>query len=69
MRYYVDINIHEYRSSTKMLQKYDKFLITRQKTCNSAEKHLTGVVAYAYANRIRQEEFVNLQNFAKKCVA
>ena len=69
MRYYVDINIHEYRSSTKMMQYYDKFLITRQKTCNSAEKHLTGVVAYSYANRIRQEEFVNLQSFAKKCVA
>ena len=69
MRYYVDINIHEYRSSTKMMQFYDIFLITRQKTCNSAEKHLTGVVAYAYANRIRQEEFVNLQSFAKKCVA
>ena len=69
MHYYVDINIHECRSSTKMLQNYDKFLINQQKTCNSAEKHLTGVVAYAYANRIRQEEFVNLQSFAKKCVA
>ena len=69
MCYYVDINIHEYRSSTKMMQFYDKFLINQQKTCNSAEMHLTGVVAYAYANRIRQEEFVNLQSFAKKCVA
>ena len=69
MRYYVNINIYEYRSSTKIMQIYDKFLINQQKTCNSAEKHLTGVVAYAYANRIRQEEFVNLQSFAKKCVA
>ena len=69
MYHCVDINIHECRSSTKMLQFYDKFLITREKSCNSAEKHLMGVVAYAYANRIRQEEFVNLQSFAKKCVA
>ena len=60
MRYYVDINIHAYRSSTKMLQIFDKFLITREKTCNSAEKHFMGVVAYAYAIRILQEEFVNL---------
>ena len=65
----VNIDIHEYRSSTKMMQFYDKFLINQQKTCNSAEMHLTGVVAYSYANRIRQKEFVNLQSFAKKCVA
>ena len=69
MCHYVDINIHEYRSSTKMMKISDKFLITREKSCNSAERHLMGVVAYAYANRIRQEEFVNLQSFAKKCVA
>ena len=69
MHLYVDINVHEYQSSTKIIQIYDKFLINQQKTCNSAEMHLMGVVAYAYANRIRQEEFVNLQSFAKKCVA
>ena len=69
MHHYVNINIYEYRSSTKMLQKYDKFLINQQKTCNSAEKHLMGVVAYAYAIRIRQEEFAIFQKFVKKCVA
>ena len=66
MRYYVNINIHEYRSSTKMMQYYDKFLITRQKSCNSAERHLMGVVGYAYAIRIREEEFSKLQKFVKK---